>query len=500
MKKMYNKTLFAFMALALSFTACSKDADLDEVAPSGEDLVELTFTASGDEDTRTYVEETGETDRPYRIRWKESGEELTIIPSSIAWGGTATTATQTGYDQETNTATFGGTVSAGNTFAAVYPSSRFKSALSADYSTVTIPSSQTPLVSGYDPEADLMGSAAGISASSNGVVAFTLQRFIAFARMSLKGISSGETIEKVEFTAPNCKIAGDAYLYHSKSPMTLESPSWATSLASSDKITLDMSNYTAAVTGEEEVVPVWFTAIPATLTSMTVKATTTDGTKQYAYEKTVDLGAGQQLKAARVARFGVAFSAENRTELGGAAPGGKKVFKKLTDDYQLKADDQIVFLYSGNNTLMSINATNDNKGFQQTTAVEVTDDMIDADVATSASAQIFTLSQATDNTKFYLTNQNGKKLYASGSYMGTSLYSSTWEASEWKLSGTTFQTTVNTGFSTLLNYVSYDSAYNYFNATSVKNDVVIYYAAEVAGGGGRFVPPVRRHRHTGRRR
>jgi len=463
MKKMYNKTLFAFMALALSFTACSKDADLEEAVLPGEDLVELTFTAAGDDDTRTYVEETGEADRPYRIRWAESGEELLVVCFN-GWMYPTSKATISSYDSENNTATFSGSVDASaQSFYGIYPYSAVPSpsGIWSEIITVKVPDAQTPTATSYDPAADLLITQKASSAV-NGDVAFSFTRIVALANMKLKGIQAGETIEKIEFTGS--KIAG-TFQANASNGNTDFSRSTLT-----DKITLDMSNYTAAVTGEEEVVPVWFTAIPATLTSMTVKVTTTDGTKQYAYEKTVDLGAGQQLKEARVARFGVAFSAENRTELGGT-PGVKKVFKKLTDASQLQNGTEIVFLSSDNKLMGSgydQESVSYSWGYKPTENVTVTNDMIE-DVA---DARIFTL-ETTDNIQFALKFEGSKYLATSYGWGAYSSLSTEYTATYWTLDNLSFK-------SSLSLYIHY---YNGYFLSSNSSNVTIYYATEVAGGG-----------------
>lgn len=221
-------------AAAMSFTSCQKQEvkDSEMIQVSG-----LTFTSekpSFDDETKT--EWTGET-----IQWSSKDAIRIAYTCDGVWQNADGTATKdetsgsktakmyasTQLTEASATAQFSvpgnfkGTAEGEYVFYGVYPSvacvtgSDFKYAPSV---TVSIPAEQTPLVSTFDPKADLM--AAKSPQAYTGIpedpISLLWTRIVAHGHLTLKGLQTvgEETISTITLTADSeADMVGQHYLY-----------------------------------------------------------------------------------------------------------------------------------------------------------------------------------------------------------------------------------------------------------------------------------------------
>lgn len=422
MKK--TNTLLGWAALAACLASCSTDTDTNgPVAPeNSKEYVTVSFSATND-NTRTYIEDketVTDPSHPYIVRWHESGEELNVIFKSYTDTDDNTdyynwmTATQAegSYDETTNTTRFEGKIDRDAfdvpvpEFYAVYPATVRQHNGYELYPHVdfTLPAVQTPSVGSYDPAADCLISKKFSFDAQNLTVSYSFSRLIALVKMTLKGISAGETIQTAEFSAPDgIALAGDGVLDFSSA-----SADW--SAAEENTVSLDMKNYPVA-SGD---VVVWFSAVPATLTGFTVKVTTTNASGTiYNYEKSVSSSNALPLTASCVSSFSIDLSGY-KTEY--AAPvKQEKDFTPLTDDSQLEEGYEIIVVNESSEKLYVMTAEYNSPYKCYTSAkVEITEDL-------SSGEKWITEAEATAQNAYILKLVDKNGLWGLRSSAGTYL-------------------------------------------------------------------------------
>lgn len=277
-------------AVAL-FAGCSKEVVNGN---NEEEVVKVSVLASSPS-TKTYVE--GE-----KIYWSPTGECLNVVYKGYDNNGdlmsTRQAQTDEDYSLENGCASFTAGLStidgsASYKFGAFYP---YSNKTTTGTISLTVPQTQTPTLTSFDPKADILVSS-GVTTSSSlpDKLSFSMNRLVALVEMTLDGIGAGEKISTIEITASK-KINGSV-TFDIFAENTLES------LKVNDNyetMTLEMGDRVA--TGSDVV---WFTTVPTDLSggSFGIKVKT----DKNIYEKTADLSAKPfNFKRAEVAKFTIA--------------------------------------------------------------------------------------------------------------------------------------------------------------------------------------------------
>ena len=337
-------------AVAL-FAGCSKEVVNGN---NEEEVVKVSVLASSPS-TKTYVEGT-------KIYWNPTGECLNVVYRGYDKNGdlmsTRQAQTDAKYSLENGCASFTAGLSKidGSTsykFGAFYP---YSYRYSTSTISLTVPQTQKPTLTSFDPKADILASS-GVTVSSSlpDKLSFSMNRMVALVEMTLDGIGAGEKISTIEITASK-KINGSV-TFDIFAENTLES---LTVYHNNETMTLEMGDRVA--TGNDVV---WFTTVPTDLSggSFGIKVKT----DKNIYEKTADLsGKTFNFKRAEVASFKIA---------GMTCTPKPKAYKILTDASDFGVGDKFVICsanYStGSARLMSLSANG--KGLAAVNSVTVTD-------------------------------------------------------------------------------------------------------------------------------
>lgn len=282
-----KKIIFALSAVAL-MVGCANEPV--ETPIELEKTTTVTVEVTPEQQTRTYTEGN-------KIYWNATGEQLNIIYFADESTNRRQSATHANYTLTENKATFTADLTTTEgatkyTLGAYYP---YVSKYSTSSISLDVPQEQTPSATSYDPKADILVSKNPVV--SNGLpdkLTFEFARMVAFAKMTIKGISAGEKIEKVVFSS-SAKPAGTV-VFKVHEPGTLDNAKWYNNY---EDITLNLGGREA--TGEDTV---WFVTVPTDLsdTDFTVEVTT----DKNIYTKTVDLtGKTLNFERANIAQFSV---------------------------------------------------------------------------------------------------------------------------------------------------------------------------------------------------
>lgn len=350
MNNPYRLAALSFAAAAL-LVGCAKELVSDN---NGEELVKVSIEA-GSPSTKTYVE--GE-----RIYWSPTGDQLNVVYRGYDSNGDLMSTRQTSTDADYTitdgkavfTAGFS-TIDGSKTykFGAFYP---YAYKYSTSKISLTVPQTQTPTLTSFDPKADiLVTSAVTESEGLPSKLSFTLNRMVALVEMTLVGIGEGEKISTIEISASE-KINGavEFNLFAQKT-----SDEWKF-YNNYETMTLEMGDRVAS--GNDVV---WFTTVPTDLSNGTFSVKVT--TDKNIYEKTADLsGKTFNFKRAEVARFKVA---------GMTCTPKPQAYKLLTDAADFGVGDKFVICSANYSTdyakLMSLSANG--TGLASVTGVTVTD-------------------------------------------------------------------------------------------------------------------------------
>ena len=378
-----KRVLFLASLLAIVAGGCTKE-DTQNIAAESKTTIKV--TAELDEMTRTYVD-------GQKIKWSETGEQLNIIYyADDDSSNRRQTATHTDYTIDAEgriefSADFSTTDGATSyTLGAFYPYA-YKSTTSSI--NLTVPQTQTPTADSYDPKTDILVSKEPVVVEGTpDKVKFTFARMVAFAKMTLKGIGAGETIEKVTFYS-SAKPAG-AVDFKVHEAATVENAKWYNNW---EDITITRENWVA--TGEDVV---WMTTVPTDLSG--TDFTVTVVTDQYTYTKSVDLTD----KTLTFERGDVAIFTVNDLQ----RQEKPKAYKLLTDINELNAGDQIVIATkaSASSTANMLTTTATGTSLKHSSSMTISDGPVilpenlpsDAavfDVEKGVSAGTFALKEAT---------------------------------------------------------------------------------------------------------
>ncbi len=246
-------------AIALAFVGCSKEIDIQKPEDNTTGTHTLTFKVEKAADTRTSVVEgdgvasylwTAGDDEYFHIY--ENGKEATAVEMSLSSDNKIATFTATFKDSDTTA----------YSYTAVYGSDVSKNM------NPLIPTTQKPVLTSFDPAADVLVSAEPITLAGN-VAAnatteflFKLQRVVSVNKMTLKGLESGEVIKTVELISSD-KYFSARYGFGSGDYTNVK-----------QSLTFDYTPLSNAVVGDDGTFPVYFTSAPVTGASFSVRVTT----------------------------------------------------------------------------------------------------------------------------------------------------------------------------------------------------------------------------------
>lgn len=464
-----KKVLFIASLLAIVAQSCTKEDSQNVVA---EQKTTIEVVADLGDETRTYYDGDN-------IKWAAADEQLNIIYyADDNSSSRRQTATHTDYTIDAEgrilfTADFTTTDGATSyTLGAFYPYA-YKSTTSSI--SLTVPQMQTPTADSYDPATDILVSKEPVTIECTPEsVKFTFARMVAFAKMTLKGIGAGETIEKVTFYS-SAKPAG-AVEFKVHEAATVENAKWYNNY---EEITITRENWVA--TGEDVV---WMTTVPTDLSG--TDFTVTVVTDKYTYTKSVDLTD----KTLTFERGDVAIFTVNDLQ----RQEKPKAYKLLTDINELNAGDQILLCTknteSSSAKLLSTTADGTALKFTQSVTVgaglEISAEGLPADAAildveSGATAGTFALK---DINKGYLYGSYDSENWSSAlNYKDSKDRESSWTISINSSSAVTaYAYYSDTAYRYLNNY--YGSKFNFAGSTSTYYYYIYYIDGESSDEGG----------------
>ena len=464
-----KKVLFIASLLAIVAQSCTKEDSQNVVA---EQKTTIEVVADLGDETRTYYDGDN-------IKWAVADEQLNIIYyADDNSSSRRQTATHTDYTIDAEgrilfTADFTTTDGATSyTLGAFYPYA-YKSTTSSI--SLTVPQMQTPTADSYDPATDILVSKEPVTIEGTPEsVKFTFARMVAFAKMTLKGIGAGETIEKVTFYS-SAKPAG-AVEFKVHEAATVENAKWYNNY---EEITITRENWVA--TGEDVV---WMTTVPTDLSG--TDFTVTVVTDKYTYTKSVDLTD----KTLTFERGDVAIFTVNDLQ----RQEKPKAYKLLTDINELNAGDQILLCTknteSSSAKLLSTTADGTALKFTQSVTVgaglEISAEGLPADAAildveSGATAGTFALK---DINKGYLYGSYDSENWSSAlNYKDAKDRESSWTISINSSSAVTaYAYYSDTAYRYLNNY--YGSKFNFAGSTSTYYYYIYYIDGESSDEGG----------------
>lgn len=464
-----KKVLFIASLLAIVAQSCTKEDSQNVVA---EQKTTIEVVADLGDETRTYYDGDN-------IKWAAADEQLNIIYyADDNSSSRRQTATHTDYTIDAEgrilfTADFTTTDGATSyTLGAFYPYA-YKSTTSSI--SLTVPQMQTPTADSYDPATDILVSKEPVTIEGTPEsVKFKFARMVAFAKMTLKGIGAGETIEKVTFYS-SAKPAG-AVEFKVHEAATVENAKWYNNY---EEITITRENWVA--TGEDVV---WMTTVPTDLSG--TDFTVTVVTDKYTYTKSVDLTD----KTLTFERGDVAIFTVNDLQ----RQEKPKAYKLLTDINELNAGDQILLCTknteSSSAKLLSTTADGTALKFTQSVTVgaglEISAEGLPADAAildveSGATAGTFALK---DINKGYLYGSYDSENWSSAlNYKDAKDRESSWTISINSSSAVTaYAYYSDTAYRYLNNY--YGSKFNFAGSTSTYYYYIYYIDGESSDEGG----------------
>lgn len=309
-----KKLVYTLTAIAALLSSCVKSSD-EQIFVEKKSTITIEALAA---ESRTYVEGT-------EIHWAEKGEQLNIIYFADESTTRRQSATHEDYTLKNNcaefTADFTTTDGAAKyTFGAFYP---YASKSTTSSINLTVPQTQTPSLTSYDPATDILVSTNPVVTETlPNKISFTFARMVAFAKMTIEGIGEGEKIQKVVFSSPTKPAGAVEFKVHAEA--TVENAKWYNNY---EDITINLEGRTA--TGKDTV---WFTTVPTDLSGSSFTVTVT--TDKFNYTKTVDLtGKTLTFERADVAVFTVKDIVKQEKP---------QVYKLLTDVAELTAGDKVI--------------------------------------------------------------------------------------------------------------------------------------------------------------
>ena len=314
MKKIYFSYYSASLAIIAALVACSKEQPVNDSISNGEngvafhEVLLIASNTSSDAETKAYIESDGADG--FVSKWNDDDQIGLFQKNSVDGYRTKVTSkktdiTLTDSDKTASfSVTLAETVGANNyKYWAVYPESA--ATRSSDDLNLVIPQIQTFTASMFDKAADVMISEPVERATySSDALEMGFARVGTIVRMTLKGLTSGETLKSVTFSTTEADkyLAGTVKydLVNDKLKSGISSGKQALTLNAGESIVVPAS-------GE---VDVWFRTTEVTLSDNFTVVAYTKGpdSRNYSYTKDVDLASASKtlsLRSGRLATFGV---------------------------------------------------------------------------------------------------------------------------------------------------------------------------------------------------
>lgn len=303
--KKFMKSLVLFAAAAMALTSCENEM-MNEGIESNEAYT-LTFTADAPE-SRTSVSIEGNT---ASFDWSET-ETFAVLANDAngMYVADNVTATIEGGKAKITASFTSNTPAEGATYVAVYPASAYVTSNNTNFNSVKLKMKEKEhaLVDGtFDPEADLMISQP-VTAVPNETTNLKFGRLTSVARMNLKGVTAGETIENIYVEFTDVTITNGRYRIDLATGLVIESDENAPYYG------FNYLNLKGSLTAAAET-PVFFTCLPGDYSGDYVVTVETDAAT-YTKEGTIDASKPLAFTAGNVLGFNVAYSAEHRVEKG----------------------------------------------------------------------------------------------------------------------------------------------------------------------------------------
>ena len=351
-------------AVALSFSACQKEQEINEEPQSGK-LVTVSFTAEkAGIETRTgiaaegsstvsyeWTEEDANNLKLFTVSNTDSGETLTQVSNPVV-SVTATKLTISAQVEANATYTFRAIIAGAWTSDGIKPK---------------ISDRQSPSSTDYDPNADVLVSndvdvTVGESETTTGELPMAFERKVVINKMTLLNMTAGEKVSKVEISS-NKNLAG--------------------TLTDEDAITTITIEYDNAEVPEGGF-PVYFVATPNTSVSLTVTVVT----DKHTYSKSFGEGKFINLTLGKFTKFAVAL---------------EKYYVKVSSTNDLANGVYLIVYEDGNVAFNGGLETLDAES--NTIGVSIEDGKIESNSTTDAAA-------------FTISIDNGTILSNSGQYIG----------------------------------------------------------------------------------
>lgn len=366
MKNLRNFALAAFALLG--FAACQQE----EFAPEIKNPTHSVTFVAGAPETKTTATIDGTT---VNYAWTKADEKRFTVYEN----GTAATETVGILNVETGimtlTAEFGGTATGNETYVAVVNKSN---------------DGQIMTSAAYDEGADILVSKAVSTFDGENGVLLQFKREVAIAKMTLKGLDAGEVVNIVTVSS-TADIAGkygvDGWAFPAKS-LEISSASYMG----------ETDGYSIVANASGEAV-VWFTCIPQTDATLTVKVVAADGdTYTKTFSKPITLTRGD------VKEFGVKMVKDVPKTYG---------YQKISDVSDYTPGDYIIVAHAYKNdcpTKGDFAIANDlSLSSSKLLGKEVTD-LIDNDVISVSDGASYKLSLSGDKDNIVISN--GTKILA----------------------------------------------------------------------------------------
>lgn len=250
MKNLFKSMMLVAVA-AMGFTACSKDA-AEEVNPAIESTYTMTFVADAP-NTRTSVEIDGNV---AKYSWSD-GDVVAFIQSAVGVDQTNKTKSKSITIEDgkaTFTTDFNAVAGASAyNYGAYYPNQDPPQDKTFNNVVISLASSQDLTEGTFDPNADLLMSKPILNVTEKnghgGLLEFT--RLAAVGMMNLKGVTAGETINKVVITFEEEVVNGN---------VTLDFEAVTATYAETGSNTVTLQN--GALTALAGGTPIFFTCFP----------------------------------------------------------------------------------------------------------------------------------------------------------------------------------------------------------------------------------------------
>ena len=372
MKTLYKIGMLAVAALA--FAGCSKEVDNTADQKAGTHT--LTFTVQKDIDTKTAVEEG---DGVASYVWTEGDNQYFHIYENGVEATATTMVLSADKKIATFTATFNNSGATEFTYTATYGSDL------SNTGNPVIPSTQTPALNSFDPAADVLVSAEPITfegsaqAAEDAEFQFKLKRVVSANKMTLKGLTVGERIYKVELTS-------DKYF---SSRYTVKSGSYS---GEAKTLVLDYED-TEAYAGVDGTFPVYFISAPIEDATFSVRVVT-DGVIYTRDDFTSKL----TLAVGTFRRFGVNLS------------GYDQPIMPIIEYTKVESDDQIAeggeYLIVAEDNSKAAGPYNDSGSTKYYDAESVTIEGGKISIQTE-NASVFTLEAGEVAGQYYIKDQMG---------------------------------------------------------------------------------------------